>query len=96
MATSQTFVACESVDPETAAETGNPGIVIVRSIAGGKVGLSLAMREASRLAKGAAHVAFHALRVDLSNGGRFPLCGDRLATREEDGDYVAVAKETGK
>ncbi len=96
MATSQTFVACESVDPETAVETGNPGIVIVRSIAGGKVGLSLATREASRLAKGAAHVAFHALRVDLSNGGRSPLCGDRLTTREEDGDYVAVAKEKSK
>ena len=96
MATSQTFVACESVDPETAAETGNPGIVIVRAITGGKVGLRLAMREASRLAKGEAHVAFHALRVDLSNGGRVPVCGDRLLTRAEGDDFVAVAKEKAK
>ena len=88
----KTYVVCESLNPEASVETDDPGIVRVHSVTGGKVGLKLAMREASRLAKNAAHVAFHALAVDRSNGGRFPISGDHLATRKEGDDYIAIAK----
>lgn len=93
MARSETYVVCESVDPAKAEESDDPGAVIVRAICGGPKG---AMVAASRAAKDASHVAFHALRVAFPHGARSPVCGDRLTTRREGDDYVAVAPTAEK
>jgi hypothetical protein len=87
-----TYVVCESVNPAASDETGDPGIVTVRLIVGGEKGAMLA---ASTAAKKSGHVAWHALRVERPEGSRFPLCGDRLATRKEGDDYVAIAPPPG-